>query len=141
MFDFLPNIFPFGLNHVRLYLFPFSILTGHAVAELKSFLFLFYFNGVMLSLKLKSFLFYFILTGHAVAEAQVIFYFILTVILSLKLKSFLVCRFQHDKVYHVYGRKFTFIVRKSKLWTLLTSNKEILYYFYPIFKINYEFFI
>lgn len=37
--------------------------------------------------------------------------------------------------------KFTFIVRKLKLWALLTLNKEILYYFYRIIKVNYEFFI
>jgi hypothetical protein len=34
---------------------------------------------------------------------------------------------RRSTLYLLYG-KFTFIVRKSKLWTLLTSN-EILYYF------------
>jgi hypothetical protein len=36
MFDFLPNILPFGLNHVRIIFhsfFSIFILTSHAVAE------------------------------------------------------------------------------------------------------------
>jgi hypothetical protein len=63
MFDFL-LILPFDQSRSDYISFPFSI---------------FYFNEVILSLKLKSFPFsiFFILTGHAVAEAQVIpfFYF------------------------------------------------------------------
>jgi hypothetical protein len=61
--------------------------------------------------------FYIFILSHAVAEAQVIVY---------KLQKFYQrCLF--------YGRKFTFIVTKVKTLTL-TSNKEILYYFYPYLK-------
>ena len=37
------------------------------------------------------------------------------------------------------SRKFTFIVRKLKVWALLTSNKEFVCYFYAIIKVCYEF--
>jgi hypothetical protein len=103
---------------VQMFDFPIFCHLASITFGLYFILFYFYFNGVMLSLKLVIPFFYFYFnesccwsSSHSLfltesccrwssSHSLFLFYFN-EVILSLKLKSFLVCRFQHDKVYHV----------------------------------------
>jgi hypothetical protein len=119
---FLPNIFAIWPQSSDYISFPFSIfiLTESCCRWSSNSLFLFYFNGVMLSLKLKSFPFSIFILGHAVLSSShslfSIFYFNGSV---AELKSFLVCRFQHDKVYHV-------VILRSQIYCTKVKTLDVI---------------